>query len=115
MPSVDEVILWKAPQPGRMAETEIRFGFDPQTYPGDGPYFALDRDLAKEWQQVYRNGMQEIYLARARFEEFIRQGVIQFDIYYPGQSCHVPPAGLPLFNEAIRQGTANVYHAEVRP
>jgi hypothetical protein len=108
----DEVTLWKAPQQGRDAIAEVTRGFEPAVYPGDGPFFALELQLAEQWRAVYRNGLQEIHVPRPLFEDLLRQGVIQPDTYYPGRSCHVPPPGLVLFNQAILQGTPNAYHPE---
>lgn len=106
----DEVPLWKAPQKGRDAIHEITSGYDPDQYPGDGPYFALDKALAVEFEAIYGNGLQEIRMPRSLFDELVRLGVIRRDTYYPTRSCHVPPVGLPDFNEAINQGTPNEYH-----
>ncbi len=110
--AVDEVTLWKAPQPGRDGAREVVAGFDPQAYPGKGPYFALDEQLAREYQSNYQNGLQELYLPQSLFDDLVRQGVIVADPFYPGRSCHVPSGDLPRFNEAIKHGTPNVYHPE---
>jgi hypothetical protein len=72
----------------------------------------LDRELAHEWQDVYENGLQQIHLPRSVFEELIRQGIIRPDGYYPGRSCYVPPDGLAIFNDAIAQGSPNLYEPQ---
>ena len=87
----------------------MKVGFDPKDYPGDGPYFALDKALAEEWQEVYENGLQEIHLARSVFEELQIRGLIKDDLHYPGRACYVLPDGLPAFNAAILQATPGVY------
>jgi hypothetical protein len=105
----EEVTLWKAPQAGRNPAAEVMTGFDPVEYPGDGPYFALDRELAEEWQRIYGNGLQVFHIPRALYDDLLRQGVIRPDAYYPGRSCHVLPSGLSAFNNSIAQGSPNVY------
>lgn len=87
-------------------------GFDPQAYPDKGPFFALEEQLAREYQANYQTGLQEIHLPQSLFDELSRQRVIVEDPFYPGRSCHVPSRDLPTFNEAIKQGTPNVYHPE---
>ncbi len=110
MESVDEVILWKAPQPGRLATQEIVDGFDPQDYPGDGPYFTTDRSIAETFKKNYGNGIQEIHVPKVEFEGLVNKGIILKDsLYDPGISFHVPPLGLGEFNEAIKKGTPNVF------
>src|SRR5947208_1261639 len=109
MPAPDEITLWKAPQPGRDGAREVLVGYDPADYPGNGPYFALEQDLAEDWQAFYQNGLQEIHLARSVFDSLVNQGLIQSDAYSQGRACHVLPAGLPAFNAAVRQATPSVY------
>jgi hypothetical protein len=59
----------------------------------------------------YGNGIQELHIPGPLFEALVLQGVIQPDGYYPvGQSWHVPPDGLTVFNAAIKQGTPNRFH-----
>jgi hypothetical protein len=109
----DEVILWKAPQTGRPAAQEVVMGYAPETYPGNGPYFAAYEEIAEEFRRAYENGMQKIHLPRGLFVELLAQGVIKADaLYSEGQAYHVPAAGLGLFNEAIKQGTPNQYIAQ---
>ncbi len=84
MEQSSEVILWKAPQVNRQPEKEVHSGFDPKDYPGIGPFFALDRPLAEEWQGIYKNGLQEIHLPRAVFEDLLANGMILEDnVYHP--------------------------------
>ena len=101
----NEVILWKAPQPGRPAEREIIDGFDPQLYPGNGPYFATVKAIAVGFSNIYGNGLQEIHFSRAVFDDLVARGVIVADTFYdPNESYHVPAARLTEFNEAMKQG-----------
>ena len=80
---------------------------------GEGPYFATVRKIAEGFQEIYRNGMQKIYLPTVLFEELRRQEIIRSDMYYEaGQSYYAPASGLRLFNEAMRLGTPNAYEAE---
>jgi|SRR5947209_6838207 len=111
MAAADEVVLWKAPQPGRDAVRELINGFDPQEYPGNGPYFATVRAIAHEYLRFYKAGLQVIYLPRTLFDDLIRQSIILPDRYYTdGESYHVPAAGLVVFNMAIEQGSPNEYY-----
>jgi hypothetical protein len=113
MPSQDDVILWKAPQPGRDGAREIAKGFDPQMYPGNGPYFTTDDMLAERYQRHYLAGLQEIHMPRPVFEDLMSRGVIVEDpMYPPGIGYHVPPSSLPEFNLAIQQGNPNVFHPQ---
>jgi hypothetical protein len=56
--------------------------------------------------------MQEIYLPLALFADLVERGAIQPDGYYPGGSFCVPPGKLAIFNEALKEGTANKYYPE---
>lgn len=109
-----DVILWRAPPSEcKDPERELREGFDANAYPGDGPYFATYRKIAEEFRRCYDNGMQEIHLSPAVFEQLVAQGVMQPDGYYPdGESWHVPPHELARFNAAVRQGTGNRFLPE---
>jgi hypothetical protein len=101
----DEVILWKAPQPGRPAEQEIIDGFDPQLYPGNGPYFATIKAIAVGFANIYGNGLQEIHFPKTVFDDLVGRGVILADTFYdPDESYYVPAARLTEFNEAMKQG-----------
>jgi hypothetical protein len=103
----------RPPQNGRIASQEVVDGFDPEQYPGEGPYFATVRKIAEGYQETYGNGMQKIFLPRVLFEELLRQGIIRPDMCYEaGQCYHVPASGLRLFNEAMKLGTPNVYEPE---
>jgi hypothetical protein len=55
----NELALYKAPAPGRDAVPELTKGFNPKNYPGDGPYLALDKHIAKRFRSTtemgYRN------------------------------------------------------------
>jgi hypothetical protein len=108
----DEVTLWRAVPPGcRDPVGEVGTGYAAADYPGNGPYFATDRQIADAFALCYGCGIQELHIPRVLFEELVKRGVIQPDGYYPpGQSWHVPPGGLADFNAAIQQGTPNRYH-----
>jgi hypothetical protein len=112
MAAADEVVLWKAPQPGRDAAREIIEGFDTQSYPGNGPYFTTVRAIAEDYLQYYKAGIQVFYLPRAMFEDLLYDGVIVPDpLYSDGECYHVPTDGLPRFNQAIQHGTPNEWRA----
>ena len=101
----NEVILWKAPQLGRRAEQEIVDGFDPQQYPGNGPYFTTVKAIAEGFASIYGNGLQEIHFSRMVFDNLVARGVIVADTFYdPNESYCVPAARLTEFNEAMKQG-----------
>lgn len=106
-------MLWKAPQPRRDAARELIDGFDSAAYPGNGPYFSVVREIAVEFQDSYQAGLQEIHVPRLLFESLGQKGIIQTDPFYTkGESWHVPPDGLDEFNNAIKQGTQNLYHPQ---
>jgi hypothetical protein len=106
----EEVILWKAPQRGRPAVQEIVEGYALEVYPGNGPYFAANQEIAEEFRTAYENGMQKIIIPKGLFEKLLGQGVIKADtLYAEGQAYHVPAVGLGLFNAAVKQGTPNEY------
>lgn len=95
MAAADEIVLWKAPP-----------------YPGNGPYFTTIRAIADDYLKHYQAGIQAIYMPRTLFADLVQQEIIVADpLYAEGESYHVPPAGLAVFNLAIRQGTPNEYHA----
>jgi hypothetical protein len=107
------IILWKAPQRGRDAAREVVEGFDPQEYPGNGPYFATVQEVAEQYQLHYRSGLQAFYLSTADFEELRRKGMIVADPFFPeGISYHVPADGLSEFNMALKSGPANEFAPE---
>jgi hypothetical protein len=90
----------------------VAVGFDPNDYPGDGPYFALERALAEDWRKIYQNGLQEFHLPRQVYDALVNRGWIKDDYYTPGRACHVLPGGLAAFHAATRQATPAVYHAQ---
>jgi len=101
----DDVILWKAPQPGRLAEKEMTDGFDPQLYPENGPYFATVKAIAEGFANIYGNGLQEIHLAKTVFDDLVASGVIVADAFYDiNESYYVPAVRLVEFNESMKQG-----------
>src|SRR5436309_15958991 len=103
------VVLWKAPQSGLDGARELVGRFDPQLYPGNGPYFTTDKSLAESYERHYRAGLQEINLTRADFEDLLSRGIVLQDPMYPaGISYHVPPGGLAEFNAAIQRG---IFHS----
>jgi len=109
----DEITLWKAPQSGRLGSKEITFGYDPAEYPGDGPYFTTDPDIADVFQAGYKNGIEVIHIPNKVFHDLVDLGVIVPDAFYPlGKSYHVPVQGLPAFNQAIKLGSPNEYHPQ---
>lgn len=110
--AVDEVALWRAPSPTcRDPAGEVIHGYAATEYPGNGPYFAADENIAKGFAACYGRGMQKLYVPRALFELLVQRGLMRPDGWYPaGQSWHVPPDGLAEFNAAIGQGTTNQYH-----
>jgi hypothetical protein len=92
---------------------EIAKGFDPQMYPGNGPYFTTDDMLAERYQRHYLAGLQEIHMPHPVFEDLMSRGVIVEDpMYPPGIGYHVPPSSLSEFNLAIQQGNPNVFHPQ---
>lgn len=128
---LDETILWKGPGkeagPGvwgggfvvpRNPAQEVVDGFDPALYPGRGPFFGVGepgRVEAQSWADYFENGLQEIHIPTSDYDLLVRQGVIRPDPFLPhGVSIHVPPSGLPAFNDAIKKGTPNVYHPPKR-
>ena len=112
MAESDEIVLYKAPQKGRDASNEVVNGFDPALYTENGPYFTTVRTIAQGFQEIYRNGMQKLYLPKAIFEELLEQGIIGPDLYYKPGRYHVPASALRQFNEAIRLGTQNFHEPE---
>ncbi|MCK6525753.1 hypothetical protein L6R49_30490 [Myxococcota bacterium] len=108
----DVVTLWKAPRPGRAGLVdEVTSGFDPARCPGEGPFFTTSKKVAKEYQFKYGNGLQEIYIPKARYEEFRSSGVVRDD-WFEVDSVHVPADGLESFNTALRSGLPNAYYPE---
>lgn len=114
MANGNDVVLWRAPSPECADPArEIGEGFEPERYPGDGPYFATYKQVAEEFQRCYGNGMQEIHLPQMLFDTMIEQGFLKPDGYYPpGQSWHVTADDLPAFNAAIKHGEPNRYYPE---
>ena len=111
--SKEEVTLYKAPSysvSAAEALLQTQVGFNPIKYSGNGPYFTLDKEVARTFQQQYMNGLQTFHMPSAMYSELLGTGVIQTDLDLPGgQSIHVPASGLPVFNRAIRFGTPNTY------
>lgn len=111
---MEEIILWRAPSPNCPDPArEISIGYDSAHYPGKGVFFATRKPIADDFRRCYQNGLQSIYMPRWLFCELVEEGIIQPDGYYAeGQSWHVPPASLAIFNQAIGQGTPNEYEPE---
>src|SRR5437870_2819735 len=107
----DVVVLWKAPQPGRDAASELRIGFALENYPGQGPYFTTELLVALAFEAVYKNGLQEIRVPASLLAEWLEQGVLQEDAYYPPRrSFHVPADKLAEFNRQVTMLVTR-YHA----
>ena len=115
-PCPPNVNLWKAPQRGNPNPAdEMINGFDPAKYPGDGPYFGVGDEghsIAAGFQNSYQNGMQQISMPQSAYDDLLNSGTIKPDPHYPSGSIHVPPSGLPSFNQGIQQGPPNVYIPE---
>ena len=111
-----EVSLYKAPPPSRPQSeilNELTNGFDPNNYPGDGPFFARNLKAAADFQFNYQNGMQTFTMPEDSYLSLINNGVIVPDPNLPpGEAVHVPPKGLDKFNEAIKEGSPNTYKPE---
>src|SRR5438874_1163763 len=104
MPDDDEVVLRKAPQPGQDGARELVDGFDAQTYPGLGPFFASVEDAADQVQKAYQNGMQEIRLPADQFQDLVHRGIVCPDPLSPaGTAWHVPADGLPELNAIVQK------------
>jgi hypothetical protein len=114
MASAGEVTLWRAPSPKcRDPQREIRDGFDPADYPGEGLFFASHRLVADAFLGYYLNGLQELHVDETLFAELVAQGVILPDGFYPaGQSWHVLPADIDAFNKAWQQASPAQYYAQ---
>ena len=114
----DEMVsLWKGPARtnevgGRLITRnpalEVVEGFDPALYPGKGPYFGIGeagKAEALSWANYYKNGLQEIRIPKAAYDDLFKRGVIKVDdLYDIGTSVHVPAEGLPAFNSSISGG-----------
>lgn len=104
--------LWKAPQRGRTdAAEEVVQGFDPEKYPGKGPFFSTDKATAQGYQQKYENGLQEINIDQDDYDRLYNEGVIQDDWWENG-SVHVPAEGLDKFNDIIKKDPPNAYYTQ---
>ena len=110
----DLVKLWKAPSPSCLyPEKEVREGFDPVNYPGLGVFLATEKSVAEGFEKCYEKGLQEIPLSQAVFDTFVKQGILQADLYYPfGQAWHVPEDALEEFNEALKSAGLGQYHPQ---
>jgi hypothetical protein len=63
------VVLWRGVPKG-ICDPALEFaeGFNSQSYPGDGVYFASFLAIAQDFQRCYENGLQEIGLPSAEFK-----------------------------------------------
>ena len=107
----DVVPLYKAPQsrrPLRQVLDEIAEGFDPARYPGKGPFFTTDPQVAATYARAYGNGVQTFRLLRVDFERLVGKRVIRTD-FFERSSYHVLPDVLRHFNMALRRGPPNSY------
>lgn len=86
---------------------EVTSGIDPARYPGEGPFFTT----SKKYQFKYGNGLQEINIPKASYEELRSDGVVRDD-WFEVDSVHVPADGLESFNTALRSGPPNAYYPE---
>ncbi|XZE46667.1 hypothetical protein SH467x_001961 [Pirellulaceae bacterium SH467] len=112
--------LWRASPPriGNPAD-EIAGGFHPKDYVDDGlipagPYFGVDdagRGVAEGFEPIYENGIQEIIIPGATFDDMMDDGILVVDGHYPGGvAVYAPTESLPRFNDGIQQGPPNIYH-----
>lgn len=55
--------------------------------------------------------MQEVKILRSDYQRLVKEGKIRPDPIL-GDAVHVPEAGLPDFNEALRRGPPNKFTPE---
>ncbi|MCM8541265.1 MAG: hypothetical protein NE328_13405 [Lentisphaeraceae bacterium] len=107
----ETVTLFKAPQKGRDGAKEVVEGYDPKTYPGEGPFFSTEKGVSEKYQYHYQNGLQEINIPKKEYDNLVEKKVIQKDTLEKN-SVNVPEKDLEKFNEAIKKGPENKYIKE---
>lgn len=100
---VKDVVLFRAPQRSQAnPEHVILDGFSAEA--GGMVHFATVREISESFQNQgpYSNGLFEVSIPKEKFDEFVANGILVADGYYPPkQSYYVPESKLKDFNDAI--------------
>ena len=97
----DTVSLFKASQRG-LGESHYTSGYKPEDFPGNGAYFARQREISESYAVHYGEGVIETRIPRSVYDE----NFAQYEMVYlgtpPGAEFAIPPGKLELLNRFER-------------
>ena len=109
--SARTVTIYKAPQKGK-GQKLLKEGFQPVDFPYNPPYvdgscyFAgpKDRSIAEEFSQSYKEGVLEVAINQASYDQYFKQLEYRYDEKdnYQRIEVIVPQSLFPLLNQFPR-------------
>jgi hypothetical protein len=110
-PSTQTVTIYKAPQKGK-GQKLLEEGFQPVDFPYNPPYldgscyFAgpKDRSIAEEFNQSYKEGILEVLIDQASYEQEFKSLEYRYDEKDDGERLEVvvPQRLFPILNKFPR-------------
>lgn len=97
----DTVSLFKASQRG-LGESHYANGYAASDFPGNGAYFAKEKELADSFATHYGEGVIETKVPRSVYEEHFAQHEMPFLGSPPGTELAIPPDKLELLSQFER-------------
>ena len=87
--SQDTVSLFKAPQRG-LGETQYTEGYKPNSFPGEGAYFAKEKEIADSYAKHYGEGVIETRVPTRVYRDNFAQHEMKYLGTPPGTELAIP-------------------------
>lgn len=97
----DTVSLFKASQRG-LGEGHYTNGYKPGDFPGNGAYFAREREIADSYAKHYGEGVIETRVPRGVYDEHFAPHEMRYLGTPPGTELAIPPGKLDLLSQFER-------------
>lgn len=97
----DTVSLFKASQRG-LGESHYAHGYKPEDFPGNGAYFAREKEIADSYATHYGEGVIETRVPRGVYDEHFAQYEMRYLGTPPGTELAIPPHMLDFLSQFER-------------
>ncbi|KRF39617.1 hypothetical protein ASH01_19930 [Terrabacter sp. Soil811] len=97
----DTVSLFKASQKG-LGESHYANGYKPADFPGNGAYFAREKEIADSYASHYGEGVIETRVPRGAYDEHLAQYEMKYLGAPPGTELAIPPHMLDFVSQFER-------------
>jgi len=101
---VHNAIFYKAPQGSRSKEQimdELRNGFDPKKYPGEGVFVTDNLAIAQKYEKPYGNGIQKFTMDDDKFKLLQDKKIMVRDGWETDSWQIKGPENIKAFNDAL--------------